>query len=121
MVQNDCGSKKLDGIIAISNYLKNYYQSCKNVVVIPPLVDFCEEKWSVEAENLGEGVNFIYSGQPGKKTKLVKLLPHFPKLQKMATANYLWWELIKSSFEKQSSIHGSGCARIGSLFRQSAS
>ena len=72
--------KKLDGIIAISNYLKNYYKSCKNVVVIPPLVDFCEEKWSVEAENLGEGVNFIYSGQPGKKDKIGEIVTAFSKV-----------------------------------------
>lgn len=45
MVQNDCGSKKLDGIIAISNYLKNYYKSCKNVVVIP--------RWLISAKKSG--------------------------------------------------------------------
>ncbi len=62
--------KKLDGMIVISNYLKNYYKKCKNVIVVPPLVDTKEEKWFIEAKDLGEGINFVYAGQPGNKDKI---------------------------------------------------
>lgn len=62
--------KKLDGMIVISNYLKNYYKKCKNVIVVPPLVDTKEEKWLIEAKDLGDGINFVYAGQPGNKDKI---------------------------------------------------
>lgn len=92
--------KKLDGIIVISNYLKNYYKSCKNVVVIPPLVDFCEEKWSVEAENLGEGVNFIYSGQPGKKDKIGEIVTAFSKVAENGNCKLFVVGINKEQFLK---------------------
>ena len=64
--------KKADGIIAISTYLRDYYQkSVPNTVLIPPLVDIAEKKWHQESATDHEGVVFVYSGSPGSnKDKL---------------------------------------------------
>lgn len=74
--------KKLDGMIVISDYLKDYYRSCKNVVVIPPLVDVEEEKWSEKSKNLGNMVNFIYAGMPGNKDKIWEIIIAYRNLAK---------------------------------------
>ena len=66
--------KKLDGLIVISSYLEGYYQRCKNVVRVPPLVDFSEEKWNVTQSELdSDKVNLVYAGSPGKTKDKLKL------------------------------------------------
>lgn len=64
--------KRLDGLIVISHYLKDYYKNCKNVICIPPLVDLSEDKWDIAVpENNEKIIRFIYAGSPGKsKDKL---------------------------------------------------
>lgn len=64
---------KMDGLIAISDYLFNYY-SCKmeNVVNIPPLVDLSMNKWKLKDKNNpveDDIVNIIYAGSPGNGNK----------------------------------------------------
>ena len=59
--------KKVDGMIAISEYLYDYYKgSVKNIIKLPPLVDTSEDIWAGEVEKSGDAVEFIYAGQPGK-------------------------------------------------------
>lgn len=74
--------KRLDGIIAISSYLKKYYSSCRNVIQIPPLVDIREEKWQVKEIELGETFNFIYAGQPGNKDKIDEIVSAYKEIAK---------------------------------------
>ena len=69
--------KRLDGIIVISKYLREYYNGCKNVTIIPPLVDIKDEKWHESAEKLGNYTNFIYAGLPGKKDKINEIIEAF--------------------------------------------
>lgn len=67
--------KRLDGVIVISNYLKDYYNKCKNVVYIPPLIDFNEKKWKREYEgSYGEEVRLIYAGSPGRDKDKLNLI-----------------------------------------------
>lgn len=67
--------KKLDGIIVISKYLESYYNSCRNVVRIPPLVDLKEDKWNIPYEESRDNkVRFVYSGSPGKNKDKINLL-----------------------------------------------
>ena len=42
---------KLDGIIAISRFLENFYKNKTKTIYIPPLVNKNEDKWRIE-ENL---------------------------------------------------------------------
>ena len=81
--------KKLDGMIVISNYLKNFYSGCKNVAVVPPLVDTNEEKWQIPAKNLGNDVNFLYSGNPGVKDRVDEIVRAFVNIQHKYAAQ-LW-------------------------------
>lgn len=63
-------NKKLDGIIAVSEYLGNYYLPYIKNIVIPPLVDVNEEKWNITDSSESSEIEFVYSGDPGKKDKL---------------------------------------------------
>jgi len=64
--------KKIDGVICISSYLEEYYQTYVKTVIIPPLVDLEEEKWQFrEFKSDTNKLHFVYSGRPGKhKDKL---------------------------------------------------
>jgi glycosyltransferase involved in cell wall biosynthesis len=64
--------KHVDGIICISTFLRDYYDSYVKTVVIPPLIDIEENKWkSKEKKECEDIMEFVYSGRPGKdKDKL---------------------------------------------------
>ena len=67
-------TKKVDGIIAISSYLKNYYQKyVKNIIVVPPLVDVSEPIWHTECGEKLDCLEFVYSGVPGGNNKKDKI------------------------------------------------
>ena len=67
--------KKVDGIIAISDYLKNYYSTyVKNVIQIPPLVDTNEEIWKNTTINYSDKIEFVYSGVPGTTKDKIELI-----------------------------------------------
>ncbi len=58
---------RMDGIIAISSYLNDYYvkKNCK-VVQIPPLVDKQENKWQcLKVKKSGSKKMLVYAGNPG--------------------------------------------------------
>lgn len=59
-------NKKCDGIIAISTFLANYYikHGCKNVIVIPPLV---EEYTIYKSKAKHDVVKLVYAGAPFRK------------------------------------------------------
>ena len=63
--------KKMDGIIAISHFLENYYNRLKTVR-IPPLIDYCDSIWHQPAILFDEScVNLIYTGNPGRKKDIL--------------------------------------------------
>ena len=69
-----CLTKKVDGIIAISSYLKNYYQKhVKNIIVVPPLVDISEPIWHTDCGEKLDCLEFIYSGTTGRKNEKDKI------------------------------------------------
>lgn len=65
---------RLDGVIVISKYLKNYYLSKgSRVLLLPPLIDSKEEKWfrrndDVESDVSGR-LRLVYAGSPGRGNK----------------------------------------------------
>jgi Glycosyltransferase len=66
-------NKRLDGIIAISNFLRSYYQKSNiPVICVPPLIDITSLKWRPteikDAYNCSTK-NLIYVGNPGTGAK----------------------------------------------------
>ena len=63
---------KLDGLIVISDYLLNYYESkMANVLLLPPLVDKKDGKWQNNDNNCRENdkIQLIYAGSIGGGVK----------------------------------------------------
>lgn len=62
--------KRIDGVIAISRFLYDYYKTFVNTVLIPPLNDCDEEKYNIDSYK-NENLSFSYAGSPGRdKDKL---------------------------------------------------
>lgn len=75
-------NKRMDGLIVISDYLRQYYKQSPNVIMIPPLVN--EEIFDTKLHFYkGESnvINFIYSGFPGPdKDRLDLIVKSFGEL-----------------------------------------
>ncbi len=70
---------KLDGIIAISKFLENFYKKKVKTIYIPPLVNKSESKWksgtNVFNKSDSKILHLTYAGSPGKnKDKINKIL-----------------------------------------------
>lgn len=59
-----CVQKKLDGVIAISKYLYDYYKDSVKTVLIPPTVDMEDNKWNIPTDINEECISFVYAGVP---------------------------------------------------------
>lgn len=55
--------KRLDGVIAISRYLYDYYKDKIKTILIPPTVDIDEKKWCSSGLKRKPGT-FVYAGVP---------------------------------------------------------
>lgn len=69
---------KLNGVIAISRYLYDYYsyKGCRTLL-LPPLVDKMDDKWSYVSSKKEDNIIYIvYAGSPGSgnKDKLDKII-----------------------------------------------
>jgi len=65
-------NKRLDGIIAISSFLQNYYnKSGCNTICVPPLIDMEDTKWKTTVPDYDnpDNIKLIYVGSPGAGTK----------------------------------------------------
>lgn len=65
-------NKKVNGIIAISSFLGDYYMPYTNTIIVPPLIDKKDDKWKkIDTESDKNIIKLVYSGNPGKhKDKL---------------------------------------------------
>lgn len=78
--------KKADGLIAISQFLNNYYATTiKNRIIVPPLIDVKSSIWENTnndcEENAVDKFKFIYAGSPGgTKDKLDQIIRCFCQL-----------------------------------------
>lgn len=70
---------RMDGIIAISQFLYDYYLPFTKCVKIPPLIDYEQEKWKkLKLPELTSELTLIYAGSPGKtKDCLSKMIKVF--------------------------------------------
>ena len=68
-----CVNQKLDGVIAISSFLQDFYNKRgSKTICVPPLIDLTQDKWAFEdytIERDAEGVKLVYVGNPGAGTK----------------------------------------------------
>jgi glycosyltransferase involved in cell wall biosynthesis len=74
--------KRIDGLIVISSYLGEYYNS-QQIVVIPPLIDIEDEKWkSINCSKQEQDLTFVYAGSPSKsKERLDVIIDTIAKVQ----------------------------------------
>ena len=66
--------KKLDGIIAISRYLYDYYHDFVKTVMIPPTVDISDEKWRIPVVKDSKYTTFVYAGSPSATKEKLDLI-----------------------------------------------
>lgn len=67
--------KKMDGIISISKFIKNYYRSVKKNEYIPALVDKNEAKWTIiKNARTDNCLRLVYAGNPGRKDRIDRLI-----------------------------------------------
>lgn len=65
---------KMDGIIAISDYLYQYYKGKVNTIKVPPLVDINEKKWNIDVKKNEKGIKLIYAGSPSAQKERLDII-----------------------------------------------
>lgn len=67
--------KRVDGMIAISRYLENYYSPfISRILRLPPLVDIHEAIWNVPVIDPSPKVEFVYTGIAGRDKDLLGMI-----------------------------------------------
>lgn len=107
--------KRLDGLIVISSYLSTYYQDCKNVVQIPPLVDLTEEKWRTDSTNSNDNrINLVYAGSPGRnKDCLDFIIEVLYELNEVSNFTFNIIGITKDQYLKDNKNHKDIIERLG--------
>lgn len=103
-------NKHLDGIIAISRYLANYYKGSK-LIQLPPLVDKKEEKWNItQAERQDEKIHLVYIGTGSIKDRLDKIINGI----RQAGVDKFHLDVIGINVEQYNKIYGQsfGCNNL---------
>lgn len=97
--------KKMDGVIAISDYLYQYYKDCVNTVKIPPTVDTEDEKWQIQPiRHRDDTTVFVYAGSPtAQKERLDLILDAAASLQDRCAMEL---RIIGITREQYESIYG---------------
>lgn len=92
--------KQMDGVIAISEYLYQYYYRDVRTVKVPPLVNIDDEKWtSQEREN--KAVVFSYVGSPSaRKERLDLVVEAIEKISEKNNVKLIVVGLTKEEFEQ---------------------
>lgn len=79
--------KKMDGIIAISKYLYEYYRNYTKTILVPPTVDLSEQKWNRTRKlSVGNTIKLVYAGNAGYGRKdrldiIIQSVVKFPNMQ----------------------------------------
>lgn len=62
--------KKMDGVIAISKYLYEYYKDDVKTILVPPMVDLAHPKWERYRKlSSNNPITLVYAGSPGGRMK----------------------------------------------------
>ncbi len=99
--------KKLDGLIVISRFLNGYYGYHAKNVLIPPLVDKNEEKWSSVPKNQDNILNLVYAGSPGSKDQLFVLIEALKRIKRAYSLKIIGAEareVLSTTIEKKDTM-----------------
>lgn len=96
-------NKRVDGVICISSYLHGYYHEFVESIIVPPLIDYEDKKWSREHQiNKNKHVQLIYSGQPGvHKDNLNKVIETLFNVKDSVVINFSIIGISKERYLKQ--------------------
>lgn len=78
--------KKMDGVIAISRYLYDYYRRYTKCILVPPTVDLENQKFNRnrDLEKKNSGIRLVYAGSSGlskdRLDKIVNSVQLFPNI-----------------------------------------
>lgn len=71
MLIRRCLSGRADGIICISNMMKNAYKDNPNLLKLPPMVDVNDEIWHQEKIGHGDKFEFCFAGTIGSSKECI--------------------------------------------------
>lgn len=93
--------KKMDGVIAISDFLYRYYCDTVKTVKIPPTVDLFEEKWKQKSECAdNNGTVFVYAGSPSaQKERLDLVVDAIEKISRKRNVSFRVVGITKEQYE----------------------
>ncbi len=75
--------KRLDGVLAISSYLQDYYAAAGVPTLrVPPLVDLHEDKWCSLPSPTADQMRLVYGGTPGRKDLIGNAIRGLPALRR---------------------------------------
>lgn len=106
--------KKMDGIIAISDYLEKYYAPYVPVLNLPPVVDKSDAKWNIEKKE-HDGIEFVYAGSPSRtKERLDLIVNAVEKLNEKVKVNLTVVGITEKQFSKMYAIPSKeyGCVKF---------
>lgn len=104
---------RLDGIIAISDYLYRYYSARVKTVKIPPLVDLDEDKWSAEAvkdcllNTDNDVLSLIYAGTPSAQKERLDVI--VDAIEKTAEKRSIFLHVIGITKEQFETMYHKKC------------
>lgn len=96
--------KKLDGIIAISRYLYEYYKDCVRTIMIPPTIDIMDEKWNVNVHKQKNTVSFVYAGYPSTQKEKLNLV--VDAIEKVSSKYKILLNIVGISEKQFKQIYG---------------
>lgn len=92
--------KKMDGVLAISDYLYEYYRKVVRTVKIPPTVDMEEAKWLAEKKP-ADKTTFVYAGSPSsQKERLDLVIDSMERICKIRPVQLKLVGITKAQYEK---------------------
>lgn len=65
---------RMDGVIAISQYLFCYYKDKVKTVKIPPLVDISDKKWNMPEKKFHNEIRLLYAGSPSRQKEKLDII-----------------------------------------------
>lgn len=99
--------KLMDGLVCISSYLCDYYRNQKNVLFVPPLIDYSENKWNQEKYGWNsEQLHLVYAGNPGKSKE--NMLPILNAIDKSKHKDRIVFRIIGITEEQFKEVYD-GC------------
>ena len=97
--------KKMDGIIAISEYLYSYYKDSVNTVKIPPLIDLAEDKWQGSSKKETDCIRLIYAGTPSPQKERLDLIIN--NIENLETSENVFLDIVGITLEEYERMYSS--------------